>query len=116
MTKWQCPVTSTYKLLHLPNKPNYQHLENKESKNHPHLINGVNQQLYDSLLRSNKNKIPQLGHSPISLENLILSTLQQFLSIHPRHQRHTLHMGRVDSIDVFAIFGEMVVCGNMSTY
>jgi len=24
-------------------------------------------------------------------------------------------MGRVDTIDVFAVFGEMVVCGNIST-
>lgn len=40
----------------------------------------------------NKNKIPQLGHSQKPLENLILSTLQQFLFIHPRHQYHALHM------------------------
>src|SRR5699024_3319420 len=79
MTKWQCPVTSTYKLLHLPNKPNYQHLDNKELKSHRHLLNGVNQQSYDSLLRSNKNKISQLGHSPKSLENLILSIFHSFL-------------------------------------
>lgn len=28
---------------------------------------------------------------------------------------HGRNMGRVDRIDVFAILGEMVVCGNMST-
>src|SRR5699024_8714387 len=48
----------------------------------------------------NKNKIPQLGHSPKPLENLILSTLQLFLFIHPRHQCYQLNMGRVDGIDV----------------
>jgi len=42
--------------------------------------------------QSNKNKISQLGHSPKSLENLILSTLQQFLFLHPRHQCYALHM------------------------
>ena len=63
----------------------------------------------------NKNKIPQLGHSPISLENLILSILQPFLFIHPRHQCYQLDMGRVDGIDVIATFSEMVVCGNIST-
>src|SRR5690625_4836868 len=115
MAKYQCPVTSTYKLSRLPNKPNYQDLDDKELKNHPHLLNGVNQQSYDSLLRSNKNKISQPGHSPKPLENLILSTLHQFLSIHPRHQCYQLDMGRVDRIDVFAIFSETVVCGNMST-
>src|SRR5699024_11870390 len=38
MTKWQCLVISTCKLPHLPNKPSYQHLDNKELKNHPHLL------------------------------------------------------------------------------
>src|SRR5699024_3426741 len=40
----------------------------------------------------NKNKIPQLGQSPKSLENLILSILQPFLFIHPRHQCYQLDM------------------------
>jgi len=62
-----------------------------------------------------KNKISQLGHSPILLENLIISMLQLLLSIHPRHQCYQLNMGRVDGIDLFVIFSERVVCGNMST-
>jgi len=100
MAKYQCPVTSTYKLSRLPNKPNYQDLDDKELKNHPHLLNGVNQQSYDSLLRSNKNKISQPGHSPKPLENLILSTLHQFLSIHPRHQCYQLDMWRTTNLNL----------------
>src|SRR5690625_3270 len=107
MTKWQCLVTSTCKLPRLPNKPSYQDLDNNESKNHPHLLKGVNQQSYDSLLRSNKNKISQPGHSPKPLENLIISILQQFLFTHPRRQCDQLDMGRVDRIGTFAIVDEI---------
>lgn len=38
-----------------------------------------------------------------------------FLLSCPRHQTYALNVGRVDRIDVFAIFGKMVVCGNIST-
>src|SRR5690625_3336696 len=62
-----------------------------------------------------KNKISQLGHSPKSLGNLILPTLQFLLFIYSRQQCHQLDVGRVDRIDVFAIFSKMVVCGNIST-
>src|SRR5699024_1534527 len=48
----------------------------------------------------NKNKIPQLGHSPKPLENFILSTLQLFLFIHPIHQCYQSNMARVDGIDL----------------
>lgn len=44
---------------------------------------------------------------------LLKILLYQYLL--PRHQYHALHMGRVDRIDVFAIFNEIVVCGNIST-
>src|SRR5699024_8880254 len=42
----------------------------------------------------NKNKIPQLGQSPKSLENLTISILQLLIFIHPRHQRNQLNMCR----------------------
>ena len=44
---------------------------------------------------------------------LLKTLLYQYLL--PRHQYHALHMGRVDGIDLFVIFSERVVCGNMST-
>src|SRR5690625_6265651 len=44
---------------------------------------------------------------------LLKTLLYQWLF--PRQQCYQLHMGRVDRIDVFAIFNEIVVCGNIST-
>lgn len=61
----------------------------------------------------NKNKIPQLGQSPKSLENLILSILQPFLFIHPRHQCYQLdmrslreHINWINFVKVITLFLE----------
>src|SRR5699024_12359438 len=52
MTKWQSLVISIGKPLHLPNKPDYRHLDNKESKNHRHLleINVISKTSYQFVL------------------------------------------------------------------
>src|SRR5699024_2480432 len=43
------------------------------------------------------------------------SILKTFTTSLSRYQHNTLHMGRVDRIDAFAIYSKTVVCGNMST-
>src|SRR5690625_2321570 len=35
------------------------------------------------------------------------------IPFHPRHQCYQFDMEQVDKMDVFALFGEMVLCGNI---